>query len=47
MRPCIGVYTINGRPVGIYARMTPTRVVDYRAIDVPVLLSVNNQRSSK
>jgi hypothetical protein len=45
LRPCIGVYTINQRAIGIYARLTPTQVIDYRAIDAPVLLSINNQQS--
>jgi glutathionylspermidine synthase len=36
--PCIGVYTINGRACGAYARLSFGPVVDYAAIDVPLLL---------
>lgn len=38
MYPCIGIYTIDGRATGIYARLSPHPVVDYAAQDVPVLL---------
>ncbi len=38
MFPCIGVYTIDGRAAGIYGRLSPSPVIDYAAIDVPVLL---------
>jgi glutathionylspermidine synthase len=36
--PCIGVYTVNGRAAGIYGRLTKQAIVDYRAIDVAVLI---------
>jgi hypothetical protein len=36
--PCIGVYTIDGRACGGYARLSLGPVVDYAAIDVPLLL---------
>ncbi|MDB6029957.1 MAG: hypothetical protein JWM16_295 [Verrucomicrobiales bacterium] len=36
---CIGVYTINGRSAGCYARLSPSAVINYAAIDVPLLLS--------
>jgi glutathionylspermidine synthase len=38
VRPCIGVYTINGNAAGIYGRLSTRPVVDYRAIDVAVLI---------
>jgi len=36
--PCIGVYTINGRACGAYARVSLAPIVDFAAIDVPLLL---------
>jgi hypothetical protein len=36
--PCIGVYTVNGRPTGIYGRFSDTPVIDYRAVDVAILI---------
>jgi len=36
--PCIGVYTIDGRACGAYARLSLGPIVDYAAIDVPLLL---------
>lgn len=38
MHPCIGVYTVNGRVSGAYARITGGPVVDFAAIDVPLLI---------
>jgi hypothetical protein len=38
MHPCIGVYTVNGRVAGAYARITGGPVVDFAAIDVPLLV---------
>jgi len=38
MYPCIGVYTVDGRAVGIYGRMAPKSIVDYSAMDVAVLV---------
>jgi glutathionylspermidine synthase len=38
MHPCLGVYTIDGKAAGIYARMTRSAVIDYTAIDVAVLV---------
>jgi len=38
MFPCIGVYTINGRACGAYGRLSRTPVIDYSAVDVPVLI---------
>lgn len=37
-RPCIGVYTVNGRAAGIYGRPAMGPVTDYAATDVAVLL---------
>jgi glutathionylspermidine synthase len=36
--PCIGVYTINGRTAGVYARASVRRVTDYAAMDVALLI---------
>jgi glutathionylspermidine synthase len=36
--PCIGVYTVDGRACGAYARLSRGPVVDYAAIDVALLL---------
>lgn len=38
MYPCIGVYTIDGRAAGAYARLSHGPVVDYRAVDVALLI---------
>ena len=38
MYPCIGVYTLNGRACGGYARLARTEVVDYSAVDVALLV---------
>jgi glutathionylspermidine synthase len=35
---CIGVYTINGKAVGAYGRLTDREIIDYTAIDVPILI---------
>jgi hypothetical protein len=35
---CIGVYTINGRAVGAYARLSEKPVIDFSATDVALLL---------
>ncbi|MEZ0256202.1 MAG: glutathionylspermidine synthase family protein [Chthoniobacter sp.] len=42
--PCIGVYTIDGRAAGIYARLSRSPVVDFRAIDIAALIE-DEQRS--
>ncbi len=36
--PCTGVYTINGRAAGVYARASVRRVTDYMAMDVALLI---------
>ncbi len=38
MRPCIGVYVVDGRAAGIYGRLSRGWVVDFAATDVAVLL---------
>jgi len=37
--PCVGVYTINGRAAGIYARAGTRPVTDYSALDVAILIT--------
>ncbi len=34
--PCIGVYTVNGCPKGIYGRFSYTPVIDFAAVDVAI-----------
>jgi glutathionylspermidine synthase len=43
--PCIGVYTIEGRACGAYARLSHGPVVDYAAIDVALLLKDSGHAS--
>ena len=38
IHPCIGIYTINGRAAGVYARASLRRVTDYAAMDVALLI---------
>jgi glutathionylspermidine synthase len=38
MHPCLGVYTINGRAAGCYARLSRGAVVDFAAVDVALLV---------
>jgi len=38
MHPCLGVYTVEGRTTGIYARLSPQPMIDYLARDVAVLV---------
>ena len=42
---CIGVYTIDGEPVGAYGRLTSKPIVDYAAVDVPILISSTNDQT--
>jgi hypothetical protein len=35
---CIGVYTVNGRAAGAYARLSAKPVIDFAAVDVALLL---------
>ena len=38
MHVCLGVYSIDGRVGGAYARLAPRPVIDYAAIDATVLV---------
>ena len=39
MYPCVGIYTVAGRAVGAYTRLSPHPVIDYAAVDVALLVS--------
>jgi hypothetical protein len=36
--PCVGVYTVDGRAAGAYARFSRTPVVDFEAVDAALLI---------
>ncbi|MBP5975039.1 glutathionylspermidine synthase family protein [Brasilonema sp. CT11] len=38
MYPCMGVYTVNSKAVGIYGRIARKPLIDFAAIDVAVLI---------
>jgi hypothetical protein len=38
VHPCIGVYTVNGRAAGAYARLAPRPLIDFAAIDIALLI---------
>ena len=38
MHACVGVYTIDGRAAGAYARLAPRPLIDFAAVDVALLL---------
>ena len=38
MFPCIGVYTLDGRACGAYARLSKTSIINYAAMDVALLI---------
>ncbi len=38
MHVCLGVYTVDGRAAGIYGRLSQRAIIDYRAVDVAVLI---------
>jgi glutathionylspermidine synthase len=38
MYPCIGVYTVNGKACGAYARLAHSEIVDFTAVDVALLV---------
>lgn len=38
MHACLGVYTVDGHAAGIYGRLSRRAIVDYRAVDVAVLI---------
>ena len=42
---CLGVYTVQGTAAGIYGRCSRGPVIDYRAQDVPVLLSQSQPKT--
>lgn len=46
MYPCIGVYTVDGMPAGIYGRLSRRSVVDYAAMDVAVLVERDDGQAS-
>jgi glutathionylspermidine synthase len=37
--PCIGVYTVDGCPTGLYGRFSYTPVIDFAAVDVAILIA--------
>lgn len=39
LHPCIGIYAINGRATGAYARLAPKPLINYAAIDAALLLA--------
>lgn len=39
---CVGVYTVNGRAAGAYARLSEKPVIDFAAIDVALLIKEND-----
>jgi glutathionylspermidine synthase len=36
--PCIGVFTLNSEPIGIYGRFSRSPIVDFAAVDTAVLI---------
>jgi hypothetical protein len=38
MRPCIGVYVVNGQACGLYGRLSTQPVIDFRAVETAVLV---------
>jgi len=38
---CVGVYTVNGKASGVYARMSDKPLMDYTAVDVALLIDDN------
>jgi glutathionylspermidine synthase len=38
MHPCVGVYTIDGRVAGSYARIAPRPIINFEAIDIALLV---------
>ncbi len=40
---CLGIYTVNGRAAGVYARMSEKPVIDFTAVDVALLLEGDNE----
>jgi glutathionylspermidine synthase len=42
MHACVGVYTIDGRAAGAYARLAKRPMIDYASVDAAVLVQENN-----
>jgi hypothetical protein len=42
MHACVGVYTIDGRAAGAYARLAKRPLIDYASVDAAVLVNDNN-----
>lgn len=42
MFPCVGVYTVNGQAAGAYTRLSRGPIVDYRAMDVALLMRADD-----
>jgi len=38
MHACVGVYTVNGKAAGAYARLARKPVVDFEAVDAALLV---------
>jgi hypothetical protein len=38
----VGVYTVNGRAAGAYARLSEKPLIDFAAIDVALLIEEND-----
>jgi glutathionylspermidine synthase len=36
---CVGVFTVDGKAAGFYGRISPYRRIDYRAKDIPILIT--------
>lgn len=43
--PCIGVFTVNGRASGAYVRLSSGPIVDFRAVDVAMLIEPDAAQS--
>lgn len=43
---CLGVYTLDGRACGIYARGSSSRIIDHRAQDLAVLIEPEGPRET-
>jgi hypothetical protein len=42
MHACVGVYTIDGRAAGAYARFAKRPLIDYESVDAAVLVQNDN-----
>lgn len=43
MHACLGVFVVDGHPVGIYGRLSKGPIVDYRAMDTAVLVPTDER----